>query len=71
MTSTLKGWEEGWLKRDDSTDKLREWDIDKGGGGPKIRKICGRHLSIAPKMDCYYELGGQFRYHPSDAYNTD
>ena len=23
------------------------------------------------KMDCYYELGGQFRYHPSDAYNID
>ena len=48
MTSALRGREGGWSKRDDSTDRLREWDSDKGGGGPKIRKFCGRHLSIAP-----------------------
>ena len=48
MTSALRGREGGWSKRDDSTDRLREWDSDKGGVGPKIRKFCGRHLSIAP-----------------------
>ena len=47
MTSALRRREGGWSKRDDSTDRLREWDSDKGGVGPKIRKICGRHLSIA------------------------
>ena len=49
MTSALRQREGGWSKRDDSTDRLREWDSDKGGVGPKIRKFCGRHLSIAPK----------------------
>ena len=49
MTSALRGREGGWSKRDGSTDRLREWDSDKGGGGPKIQKFCGRHLSIAPK----------------------
>ena len=30
-------------KADKGTDKLREWDSDKGGGGgQKIRKFCGR-----------------------------
>ena len=48
MTSALRRREGGWSKRDDSTDRLREWDSDKGGVGPKIRKFCGRHLSIAP-----------------------
>ena len=24
------------------------YDSDKGGGGKKIRKFCGRHISIAP-----------------------
>lgn len=33
---------------DDGTDKLRERDSDKGGGGQKIRKFCGRLKSIAP-----------------------
>ena len=50
MTSALRGREGDWSKCDDSTDRLREWDSDKGGGGPKIRKFCGRHLSIAPNI---------------------
>ena len=51
MTSALRGREGGWSKRDDSTDRLREWDSESLSvtrGGPKIRKFCGRHLSIAP-----------------------
>ena len=50
MTSALRGREGGWPKHDNSTDRLREWDSDKGGGGgQKIGKFCGRHLSMAPK----------------------
>ena len=49
MTSAQRGREGGWSKRDDSTDRLRELDSDKGGGGQKIGKFCGRHLSMAPK----------------------
>ena len=30
MTSALRQREGGWSKRDDSTDRLREWDNDKG-----------------------------------------
>ena len=48
MTSALRGREGSWSKRDNSTDRLREWDSDKGGRGPKIRKFCGHHLIIAP-----------------------
>ena len=33
MTSALRGREGGWSKRDDSIDRLREWDRDKGGEG--------------------------------------
>ena len=29
------GKEGGWSKRDDNTDRLCEWDSDKGGGGKK------------------------------------
>ena len=36
----------GTPKADESSDKLRECDIDKGG--QKIRKFCGHHLSTAP-----------------------
>ena len=36
MTSALRGREGGWSKRDNSTDRLREWDSDKGIGGPKM-----------------------------------
>ena len=25
----------------------------RGGGGPKIRKFCGRHMCIAPKNNFY------------------
>ena len=44
MTSALRGREGGFPKRDDSIYRLREWDSDKGGGGPKIQKNCGRHF---------------------------
>ena len=48
MTSALREREGSWSKRDNSTDRLHEWDSDKGGRGPKIQKFCGRHLIIAP-----------------------
>ena len=38
MTSALRGREGGWPKHDDNTDRLHEWDSDKGGGGLKIQK---------------------------------
>ena len=31
MTSALRGGSGGYPKRDDSTDKLFEWDSDRGG----------------------------------------
>ena len=34
---------------EDVTNGLRELGSDKGGGGQKIGKFCGRHLSMAPK----------------------
>ena len=39
----------GCPKRDNGTDRLRDWDSEKGGGGPKISKIyvtsfIGRHV---------------------------
>ena len=39
MTSALRGREGGWSKRDDSTDRLREWDSDKGGGVQKSKNF--------------------------------
>ena len=39
MTSALRGREGGWSERDDSTDKLREWDSDKGGWDANIANI--------------------------------
>ena len=39
MTSALREREGGWSKRDDSTERLREWDSDKGGRGSKNLKI--------------------------------
>ena len=39
MTYALRGREGSWSKRDDSTDRLREWDSDKGGRGSKNPKI--------------------------------
>ena len=55
MTSALGGGEGGSPKADDSTDKLRECDSDKGegGGGQKIRKLCGRHLGTVPLIHCF------------------
>ena len=35
MTSARRGREGGSPKRDDSTDRLREWDSDKGEGVQK------------------------------------
>ena len=45
MTSALRGGG-GTPKADESTDKLREFDSEKGGGGQKISEnfadvICG------------------------------
>ena len=34
---------------DESTDKLRECDSDKGEGVKKIRKFCGCHMYMPPK----------------------
>ena len=48
MTSSLMGREGGWSKCDNSTDRLHEWDSDKGGGGPKIPHFCGRHICERP-----------------------
>ena len=39
MTSALRGREVGWSKRDDSTDRLREWDSDKGEGVQKFENF--------------------------------
>ena len=48
MTSALRGREGGWSKRDDSTDRLREWDSDKGERVQKSQifadVICERSL---------------------------
>ena len=44
------GREGGTPKADDSTDKLRECDSDKGDGGQKFWKFCGRHISMAPLL---------------------
>ena len=48
--------EGGWSKRDDSIDRLCEWDSDKGEG---VQKFCGRHLSIAPKRIFLYQISDQ------------
>ena len=47
MTSALRGREGGWSKRDDSTDRLREWDSDKGEGVKKSENVVDV-VSIAP-----------------------
>ena len=41
MTSAVRGREGGWSKRDDSTDRLREWDSDKGEGVQKSKTFAG------------------------------
>ena len=48
MTSALRGREGGWSKCDDSTDRLREWDSDKGGGGPKNPKSLRTSFNYRP-----------------------
>ena len=40
MTSVLGGDNR---QADDSTNKLREYDSDKGEGGQEIQKFCARH----------------------------
>ena len=39
MTSAPRGREGGWSKRDDSIDRLREWDSDRGEGVQKSENI--------------------------------
>ena len=46
-------------KADESIDQMRECDSDKGEGGPRIRKFCGHHLSMAPKV-----TKACLQYHP-------
>ena len=41
MTSALEEEIVEWPAK--SSDELGEWDSDKGEGGQKIRKYCGRH----------------------------
>ena len=48
MTSALRQREGGWSKRDDSTDRLREWDSDKGGGGQKIQNFLRTSFKYRP-----------------------
>ena len=51
MTSALRGREGGlggWSKRDDSTDRLHEWDSDKGGRGSKNLKILRTSFKYRP-----------------------
>ena len=49
MTSALRGREGGCPKRDNSTDRLREWDSDKGGGkGAKNPKILRTSFKYRP-----------------------
>ena len=43
MTSAVVG-RGGTPKADEITDKLRECDSDKGGGGKKIGKFCKRPM---------------------------
>ena len=61
MTSALREREGSWSKRDNSTDRLHEWDSDKGGRGPKIQKFCGRHL-IVVSYYCVRLFGGKFTW---------
>ena len=53
MTSALRGREGGWSKRDDSTDRLREWDSDKGGRGSKNPKILRTSFKYRPIANIY------------------
>ena len=48
MTSTLRGRERGWQKSDNSTDRLREWDSDKGGRGFKNPNIMRTSFKYGP-----------------------
>ena len=56
MTSA-QGGGRGVPPKQTSTDKLRECDSYRGGGGLKIRKFSGRHLSIAPYTTDVRTLG--------------
>ena len=50
MTSALRGREGGWSKHDDSTDRLREWDSDKGGEGVQKSENFADVLYVWPLM---------------------
>ena len=52
MTSALRGREGGCPKHDDSTDRLREWDSDKGGVVQKAEKFVDI-ISMAPYINKY------------------
>ena len=53
--------EGGSPKAYDSTDKLRECHSDKGGGGQKIPKFCGRHKWKSPYVttECERQMRAQ------------
>ena len=48
MMSALRGRERGCPNRDIGTDRLLEWDSDKGGGGPKNPKILRTSFNYCP-----------------------
>ena len=48
MMSALGGGEGGTQKADDSTEKLRECDSDKGGRGSKIPEILRTPFKYSP-----------------------
>ena len=58
MTSALRGREGGWSKHDDSIDRLREWDSDKGGRGSKNPKILRTSFKYHPQL--IVSVGRQF-----------
>ena len=53
MTSAWGGGEGGTQKADDSTDKLRECDSDKGEGGSKILEILRTSFKYGPQRSKY------------------
>ena len=56
MTSALRGREGGWSKRDDSTDRLRDWDSDKGGEGVQksenFADVIFKYRPLGHKVGC-------------------
>ena len=58
MTSALWGREGGWPKRDDSTDRLREWDSNKGGEGVQKSENYANVINGCPliQLESKYKL---------------